>query len=108
MDRIVDIQIARLRKLLADRKIEIALGDNARNCLAAAGDDTIHGARPLKHVIQRHLLDPLARSLLEREIGDGAKVTVGVGKHGLVIDGKSFDASEDSLDEPPAPSHAIH
>ena len=108
MDKIVDIQIARLRKLLADRKIEIDLDDKARNWLAAAGYDPVYGARPLKRVIQRRLQDPLAELLLEGQIGDGATVEVGVGKSGLVINGKSYDASEDSLDEPPAPSHAIH
>jgi ATP-dependent Clp protease ATP-binding subunit ClpB len=108
MDKIVDIQIGRLDRLLADRKIEIALDDNARNWLAASGYDPVYGARPLKRVIQRRLQDPLAQMLLEGEIGDGSKVKVSAGKAGLIINGKTFDASEDSLDEPAAPSHAIH
>jgi ATP-dependent Clp protease ATP-binding subunit ClpB len=108
MDTIVDIQIARLQKLLADRKIEITLDDKARNWLAAAGYDPVYGARPLKRVIQRRLQDPLAELLLEGAIGDGATVTVGANKTGLVINGKTFDASEDSLDESRATSHAIH
>ncbi|HTT85670.1 MAG TPA: ATP-dependent chaperone ClpB [Rhizomicrobium sp.] len=108
MDKIVDIQIARLAKLLADRKIEIVLDDRARNWLAAAGYDPVYGARPLKRVIQRRLQDPLAQMILEGEIGDGAKVKVSAGKVGLIINGKTFDAADDSLDEPPAPSHAIH
>jgi ATP-dependent Clp protease ATP-binding subunit ClpB len=108
MDTIVDIQIARLAKLLADRKIEIVLDSRARDWLATAGYDPVYGARPLKRVIQRQLQDPLAQMLLEGEIGDGAKVKVSAGKSGLIINGKTFDASEDSLDEPPAPSHAIH
>jgi len=108
MDVIVDIQIARLQKLLADRKIEITLDDKARNWLAAAGYDPVYGARPLKRVIQRRLQDPLAELLLEGGIADGANVKVGASAAGLVINGKTFDASEDSLDEPAAPSHAIH
>ena len=108
MDKIVDIQIARLQKLLADRKIEIVLDAKARDWLASAGYDPIYGARPLRRVIQRRLQDPLAELLLEGEIGDGAKVKVGATKSGLVINGKTFDASEESLDEPVAPSHAIH
>ncbi|HEX4157371.1 MAG TPA: ATP-dependent chaperone ClpB [Rhizomicrobium sp.] len=108
MDKIVDIQVARLQKLLADRKIEITLDDKARNWLAAAGYDPVYGARPLKRVIQRRLQDPLAQMLLEGEIGDGASVKVSSGKTGLIINGKTFDAAEDSLDEPAAPSHAIH
>ncbi|MGH6877373.1 MAG: AAA family ATPase, partial [Rhizomicrobium sp.] len=108
MDRIVDIQIARLTKLLADRKIEISLDGKARDWLAAAGYDPVYGARPLRRVIQRRLQDPLAQLLLEGEIGDGAKVKVAAAKTGLVINGKTFDSAEDSLDEPPAPSLAIH
>jgi ATP-dependent Clp protease ATP-binding subunit ClpB len=108
MDTIVDIQIVRLQKLLADRRIEIVLDARARDWLATAGYDPVYGARPLKRVIQRRLQDPLAHMLLEGDIGDGAKVKVSAGKSGLIINGKTFDASEDSLDEPPAPSHAIH
>jgi ATP-dependent Clp protease ATP-binding subunit ClpB len=107
MDKIVDIQIARLSKLLADRKIEIALDAKAREWLAAAGYDPVYGARPLKRVIQRRLQDPLAQLLLQGEIGDGAKVKVGAGKHGLTINGQSFDVGEDAL-APEPPSHAIH
>jgi ATP-dependent Clp protease ATP-binding subunit ClpB len=108
MDSIVDIQMARLSKLLADRKIEIVLDSRARDWLATAGYDPVYGARPLKRVIQRRLQDPLAQMLLEGEIGDGSKVKVSAGKSGLIINGKTFDASDDSLDEPAAPSHAIH
>jgi ATP-dependent Clp protease ATP-binding subunit ClpB len=68
----------------------------------------VYGARPLKRVIQRRLQDPLAQMLLEGDFGDGAKVKVGAGKSGLIINGKTFDASDDSLDKPAAPSHAIH
>ena len=53
MDKIVDIQIGRLQKLLADRKITIALDDKARDWLAQTGYDPVYGARPLKRVIQR-------------------------------------------------------
>ncbi|HEV2561134.1 MAG TPA: ATP-dependent chaperone ClpB [Rhizomicrobium sp.] len=107
MDRIVDIQIERLQKLLADRKIEIALDSKAREWLAQAGYDPVYGARPLKRVIQRRLQDPLAQMLLQGELGDGAKVKVSAGKNGLTLNGKSFDVIEDVLGAEP-PSHAIH
>ncbi len=107
MDRIVDIQIERLQKLLADRKIEIALDNKAREWLAQAGYDPVYGARPLKRVIQRRLQDPLAELLLEGKISDGSKIKVSGGKNGLTIDGHSFDIADDIL-EPEAPSHAIH
>ncbi len=108
MDKIVDIQIARLDKLLADRKIEIALDAKAREWLANAGYDPVYGARPLKRVIQRRLQDPLAQLLLEGKISDGAKIKVGAGKNGLTINGQEFGASPDELDIEHAPSKALH
>jgi ATP-dependent Clp protease ATP-binding subunit ClpB len=108
MDTIVDIQIARLARLLADRKIEIVLDAKARDWLATAGYDPVYGARPLKRVIQRRLQDPLAQLLLEGTIGDGAKVKVSAGKNGLIIDGETFDTGDDYLDEPSVSSRAVH
>ncbi len=109
MDRIVDIQMARLSKLLADRKIEIVLDAKARDWLAGAGYDPVYGARPLKRVIQRRLQDPLAQMILEGKIGDGAKVKVGAAKGGLTINGETFASGDDALDDSAsAPSHAIH
>jgi ATP-dependent Clp protease ATP-binding subunit ClpB len=107
MDTIVDIQIGRLDKLLADRKIAIDLDDKAREWLANAGYDPVYGARPLKRVIQRRLQDPLAELILEGKIGDGAHVKVSAGKRGLTIDGRSFEIGDDFL-EPDGPSHAVH
>ena len=107
MDTIVDIQIARLKKLLADRKIEITLDPKAREWLASAGYDPVYGARPLKRVIQRRLQDPLAQMLLEGKIGDGAHVKVSASKLGLAVNGQSFDVGEDVFAPEPA-SHAIH
>jgi len=97
MDKIVDIQIGRLSRLLADRKIEIALDDKARHWLGNAGYDPVYGARPLKRVIQRRLQDPLAQMILEGGISEGAKVKVSASKTGLTINGKEFAASADEL-----------
>ncbi|HVZ90557.1 MAG TPA: ATP-dependent chaperone ClpB [Rhizomicrobium sp.] len=109
MDRIVDIQIARLQKLVADRKMEIVLDSQAREWLANAGYDPVYGARPLKRVIQRRLQDPLAQLLLEGKIADGAKIKVSAGKSGLVINGQEFAASSEEFDvEHAAPSRALH
>jgi ATP-dependent Clp protease ATP-binding subunit ClpB len=110
MDKIVDIQIARLSKLLADRKIAIALDAKAKAWLADAGYDPVYGARPLKRVIQRRLQDPLASLLLEGKIKDGDKVSVSAGKHGLTLNGTEFDASDDPLmgHDEAGPSHAVH
>jgi ATP-dependent Clp protease ATP-binding subunit ClpB len=97
MDKIVGIQIGRLDKLLADRKIEIALDKKATDWLANAGYDPVYGARPLKRVIQRRLQDPLAQLLLEGRIADGAKVKVSASKTGLTINGQEFTAAADEL-----------
>jgi ATP-dependent Clp protease ATP-binding subunit ClpB len=102
MDKIVEIQMARLDKLLADRKIVVTLDDKARHWLGNAGYDPVYGARPLKRVIQRRLQDPLAQLILEGRVADGAQVAVSASKTGLVIDGQEFSAGADELaDAPP-------
>ena len=88
MDVIVDIQIARLQKLLDDRKIVIELDDSARTWLADEGFDPAYGARPLKRVIQRNVQDSLAELLLEGRIKDGEVVRVSATSKGIVINGE--------------------
>jgi ATP-dependent Clp protease ATP-binding subunit ClpB len=103
MDKIVHIQIGRLTRLLADRKIEITLDKKATEWLAHAGYDPVYGARPLKRVIQRRLQDPLAHQILEGKIGDGDKVKVSATKTGLTLNGQEFAAANDELvDSAPA------
>ena len=97
MDKIVDIQIGRLDKLLADRKIAVTLDEKARHWLGNAGYDPAYGARPLKRVIQRRLQDPLAQLILEGNISEGSVVAVSASKTGLVVNGKEFSASADEL-----------
>ncbi|MFI5318660.1 MAG: ATP-dependent chaperone ClpB [Myxococcota bacterium] len=74
LGRIVEIQLARVRKLLAERRIELELTDEAKRLLAEKGYDPHYGARPLKRVIQRMVQDPLAMKILEGTFGDGAKI----------------------------------
>ncbi|MXV36593.1 MULTISPECIES: ATP-dependent chaperone ClpB [unclassified Saccharibacter] len=88
MGKIVDIQLGRLRKLLADRKIELELDDKAREWLAAAGYDPVYGARPLKRVIQRELQNELAELLLKGTVHDGQTVLVSADDDHLVISEK--------------------
>ncbi len=76
--QIVDIQIERLRKLLAERKIDIELTQAAREKLAEEGYDPVYGARPLKRVIQREIQDPLAMAILRGEFREGDTVVVDV------------------------------
>ncbi|UPG71346.1 ATP-dependent chaperone ClpB [Roseomonas gilardii subsp. gilardii] len=85
MASIVDIQLGRLRSLLADRKITLELDDKAREWLAETGYDPVYGARPLRRVIQRNLQDRLAGMLLEGTVLDGSRVEVTAGPDGLEI-----------------------
>jgi ATP-dependent Clp protease ATP-binding subunit ClpB len=85
MGKIVDIQLARLDRLLADRKITFDVDPAARAWLADAGYDPVYGARPLKRVIQRALQNPLAQDILSGRIADGETVPIGAGPDGLVI-----------------------
>jgi ATP-dependent Clp protease ATP-binding subunit ClpB len=85
MDGIVTIQMSRLLKRLASRKINLALDDSARKWLADEGYDPVFGARPLKRVIQRALQDPLAEMLLAGDVKDGDTVPVSAGADGLLV-----------------------
>jgi ATP-dependent Clp protease ATP-binding subunit ClpB len=78
MGGIVRIQLQRLEKLLADRRITLDIGEDAVAWLADTGYDPVYGARPLKRSIQRHLQDPLATAVLEGRVSDGDRVKVGV------------------------------
>ncbi|SDX51321.1 ATP-dependent chaperone ClpB [Litoreibacter albidus] len=88
MNAIVDIQMARLEKRLAGRKITLALDEDAKQWLADEGYDPVFGARPLKRAIQRALQDPLAEMILAGEVLDGATVEVSVGPEGLLVGGR--------------------
>ncbi len=80
IEKIVDIQLARLDKLLKERKIELELTEPARKVIAEHGYDPVYGARPLKRAIQKYLQDPLALQLLAGEFKDGDKVVADVSK----------------------------
>jgi ATP-dependent Clp protease ATP-binding subunit ClpB len=87
MAPIVDIQVSRVDKLLADRKILLELTDGARAWLGRVGYDPVYGARPLKRAVQRYLQDPLAELILRGAVKDGATVRVdeGDGKLALTV-----------------------
>ncbi len=76
LKEIVDIQIQRMKKYLKDRHIDIVLTEKAKEYLAEKGYDPVYGARPLKRLIQREVLNPLAMKLLERSIREGDTVEV--------------------------------
>ncbi len=85
MDGIVGIQLGRLERRLAARKIALELDDGARKWLADEGYDPVFGARPLKRVIQRALQDRLAEMILSGDVMDGATVHVSAGPDGLIV-----------------------
>ena len=93
MKGVVAIQLVRLQKLLADRKITLVLDDKARAWLGDAGYDPVYGARPLKRVIQRELQNALADLILRGQIVDGETVTVTTGEGGLAIAGETREAA---------------
>ncbi len=85
MGPIVDIQVARVGRLLADRKVTITLTDAAREWLGRVGYDPVYGARPLKRAVQKYLQDPLAEMILRGEVKDGATVRVDEGDGKLAL-----------------------
>ncbi|GAA0922027.1 ATP-dependent chaperone ClpB [Virgisporangium aurantiacum] len=83
---IVDIQLARLGKRLADRRLTLDVGDAARDWLASHGYDPVYGARPLRRLVQTAIGDQLAKALLAGVVRDGDRVVVDLAedKKGLV------------------------
>jgi len=76
LKEIVEIQIKRMKKYLKDKHIDIVLTEKAREYLAEKGYDPVYGARPLKRLIQREVLNPLAMKLLDRTFVEGDTVEV--------------------------------
>ncbi|HEX4692919.1 ATP-dependent chaperone ClpB [Sphingomonas sp.] len=85
MAPIVDIQVARVARLLAERKIHIDLTPAARDWLGRVGYDPVYGARPLKRAVQRYLQDPLADLILSGGVKDGQTVAVDEGDGKLTL-----------------------
>jgi ATP-dependent Clp protease ATP-binding subunit ClpB len=84
--RIVDLQVARLIARVRERDVEVELTDDARTLLGNLGYDPTYGARPLKRVIQKQLVDKLALKLLEGEFGPGDVVRVDAADGELVFE----------------------
>ncbi len=76
--RIVDIQLERVQKQLSEREIKLVVSDDAKDWLAQTGYDVTYGARPLKRVIQKYLVNPLAQELLAGNFVDGDTIKVNV------------------------------
>jgi ATP-dependent Clp protease ATP-binding subunit ClpB len=84
LTHIVDLRLADLQKMLADRRITLTLTDAARTAIFKAGYDRAYGARPLKRAIQRLVQDPLAMRILDGRVLHGDRVKVEADKKGVL------------------------
>jgi ATP-dependent Clp protease ATP-binding subunit ClpB len=89
---IVQIQLEQVSKRLRDRDISLVLTPAAKDLIATLGYDPMFGARPLKRVIQKQILDPLALKLLNGEIREGETVTVDARNHEFTFNGNLSNA----------------
>jgi ATP-dependent Clp protease ATP-binding subunit ClpB len=102
LSSIVDLQVALLvERVRSQRDIEVSLSDEARTLLGNLGYDPTYGARPLKRVIQKRLVDPLALAILEGKFVPGDTVKVDASEGELVLERASVAAAG-----PPAPAPA--
>ncbi|HEY4783538.1 MAG TPA: ATP-dependent chaperone ClpB [Chthoniobacterales bacterium] len=85
LTRIVDIQLARVLQRLEQQHLELTLSEAAKRLLAEEGYDPVYGARPLKRVVQRRLLDPLSLALLEGKFVPGDRIRADVEKGEIVF-----------------------
>jgi ATP-dependent Clp protease ATP-binding subunit ClpB len=85
IERIVDIQMARVQARLAERKMTLELTPKAKQKLAEEGYDPAYGARPLRRAIQRLIVDPLSLLVLEGKFQEGDRIRVDVGADGKLV-----------------------
>jgi ATP-dependent Clp protease ATP-binding subunit ClpB len=83
--KIVDLQVERVMERVRERGIEVVLTDRARELIGNLGYDPTYGARPLKRVIAKRLVDPLALAILEGDFREGDTVRVDAGDGELVL-----------------------
>jgi ATP-dependent Clp protease ATP-binding subunit ClpB len=81
---IVTLQLKRVEEMLREKGITLEVTDEAKDWLAKLGYDPMYGARPLKRVIQKHIVNAMAEKLLAGEFGEGDTVEVGLDSRGLI------------------------
>jgi ATP-dependent Clp protease ATP-binding subunit ClpB len=96
---IVELQLGKVRKRLAERHITLEVTDDAKDFLGNEGFDPVYGARPLKRVIQRRLLDRLALEMLDGSINDGDTVVADAKGGDIVISTRSSGQTASQLVE---------
>ncbi|HEX9251968.1 MAG TPA: AAA family ATPase, partial [Ignavibacteriaceae bacterium] len=82
---IVDLQLTRVEKMLKVKEITLDVSDEAKDWLAQLGYDVTYGARPLKRVIQKYLVNPLSQELLAGNFGDGDTIKISVGESAKLV-----------------------
>jgi ATP-dependent Clp protease ATP-binding subunit ClpB len=82
--KIVDLQLVRVRALLERKGVALRVTEEAKDWIAKLGYDPAHGARPLKRVIQKHIVNQLSEKILSGEIRDKDDVEVRVGMEGMI------------------------
>jgi ATP-dependent Clp protease ATP-binding subunit ClpB len=83
--KIVDLQLERVQKMLRQKEITLVVSDEAKDWLAQLGYDVTYGARPLKRVIQKYLVNPLSQELLVGNFSDGDTIKVDVGESAKLV-----------------------
>ncbi len=82
--QIVDLQLKSVQSLLAAKNVTLQFTDEVREWLADVGYDAAYGARPLKRVIQKYIINPLSQKILEGSVAEGDTVTVQLDRRGLI------------------------
>jgi ATP-dependent Clp protease ATP-binding subunit ClpB len=85
IERIIDIQMERVAKRLEERKIRLELSPKAKARIADEGYDPVYGARPLRRVIEKRILNPLAQAILQGKFRENAHVLVDVDENGEIV-----------------------
>jgi ATP-dependent Clp protease ATP-binding subunit ClpB len=85
IEKIVDLQLDQVRARLAERKITLTLTSAAIERIGLDGFDPVFGARPLKRVLQREVVDRVAKALIDGAIHEGSSVTVDIGESGDLV-----------------------
>jgi ATP-dependent Clp protease ATP-binding subunit ClpB len=96
IERIVDLQIADVRRRLADRRLDLELTEPARQLIARSGYDPVYGARPLRRFIQHEVETRIARALLAGEIGDGSTIVLDADGDRLLVTWRAAGTEEEA------------
>jgi len=108
IEKIIDLQLQNLRRMLSERKIEITLTEKARELLFREGYDPQFGARPLKRAIQRLIQDPLAMKLLDGEVAPGDALAIDERRAGARRHEARSDVEERALAAAARPDQRHH